>query len=287
MEPKLSSAQADPRHASDVVLLQPKDWADAQEALSKLAHAVSDRRRAALGLDLVAGPRITEPSPEAAGRPANANKASSSAHRPARSRRASRGFARFLLAVCLGVAATLGWQAYGSTARQMIAKAAPQLGWLVLPPPEPNLPSDPEVVPDQSSRPAAEAAAPQSASAQAGAPPSTAPEIASSSAPPEPSPDLQRLETMSHDLAVVRETVEQLAASQEQIAREIAKLQAEGQDIRRRLYALPLATTTRRPAAPQGDSAAPLPSTVPQTVPQSSAASPPPPEPLRPPMPVR
>src|SRR5215468_12770061 len=44
-------------------------------------------------------------------------------------RRGSRGFARFLLAICIGVAATLAWQSYGEATKQIIATRAPELGW--------------------------------------------------------------------------------------------------------------------------------------------------------------
>src|SRR6516165_11739808 len=44
-------------------------------------------------------------------------------------RRSSRGFARFLVAICIGVAATLAWQSYGEAAKQMFAAKAPELGW--------------------------------------------------------------------------------------------------------------------------------------------------------------
>src|SRR5215469_11919220 len=44
-------------------------------------------------------------------------------------KRSSRGFARFLLAICIGVAATLAWQSYGEAAKQMFAAKAPELGW--------------------------------------------------------------------------------------------------------------------------------------------------------------
>ena len=44
-------------------------------------------------------------------------------------RRGSRGFARYLVAICIGVAATLAWQSYGEAAKQMIATSAPELGW--------------------------------------------------------------------------------------------------------------------------------------------------------------
>ena len=37
---------------------------------------------------------------------------------------------RFLIAFCLGVAATSGWQSYGDAAREMIANWSEQFGWL-------------------------------------------------------------------------------------------------------------------------------------------------------------
>ena len=43
-------------------------------------------------------------------------------------RRGSRGFARFLLAICIGVAGTLAWQSYGEATKQIIATRAPELG---------------------------------------------------------------------------------------------------------------------------------------------------------------
>ena len=44
-------------------------------------------------------------------------------------RRSSRGIARFLVAICIGVAGTLAWQSYGQAAKQMLAAKAPELGW--------------------------------------------------------------------------------------------------------------------------------------------------------------
>ncbi len=44
-------------------------------------------------------------------------------------RRSSRGFVRFLVAICIGVAGTLAWQSYGQVAKQMLAAKAPELGW--------------------------------------------------------------------------------------------------------------------------------------------------------------
>jgi hypothetical protein len=194
----------------------------------------------------------------------------------------------------------------------MIANAGPQLSWLLLSPPAMNPSSGREVAVEQPSPPAVQASAPQAASAQAGAVASTASETAAATAPTIPSPELQQLETMAHDLAAVRQSVEQLAAGQEQMARDIANLQTAGQDIRRRISALPpaAATAARKPVpppqpAPQS-SAAPLPPAPSQPAPRSSAAplSPAPPQPApqssgaplppapleppsRPPMPVR
>jgi hypothetical protein len=236
------------------------------------------------------------PALDDAFRPANVNNPLPT-HRPALGRHTSRSFAGFLVAACVGVAATLAWQSYGGAARQMIANSAPQLSWLLLSPPAMNPPSDREIAVEQESPPALQASEPQAASAQAGAVASTVPETtAATAAPASPSLELRQLETMSHDLAAVRASVEQLAAGQEQLASDIAKLQAAGQDTRRRISALPpaTATTSRKPVpspppAPQS-SAAPLPPAPAQPAVQSSAAplSPAPPEPpLRPPMPVR
>ena len=50
--------------------------------------------------------------------------------RPSLVTRAARRVTRFLIVLCIGVAATLAWQSYGDVARAMIANASPQLGWL-------------------------------------------------------------------------------------------------------------------------------------------------------------
>jgi hypothetical protein len=295
MDSKLSPAQADPHHDGDVVLLAPKDWTDAEEALSKLAHVASDRRRPTAGSDFSAGPRVTEPSLDATLRPADLNNNPSPTDRPSLSRRTSRSLARFLVMACVGAAATLVWQSYGGTAKQMIANSAPQLSWL-LSLPAMNPPSGREIAVEQPSPPAVQASAPQAESAQAGAVAPTAPETAASTAPTAPFPEVQQLATMAHDLAAVRQSVEQLAAGQEQMARDIAKLQTAGQDIRRRISALPpaAATTAHKPVPPPQpalqSSVAPLPPAPPEPAPPSSAAPlpPAPPEPpSRPPMPVR
>jgi hypothetical protein len=298
MDSKLSPAQADPRHDShdgDVVVLAPKDWTDAEEALSRLAHVAADRRRPAAGSDFSAGPRVTEPSLDPTLRPANLNNNPLPTDRPSLGRRTSRNLARFLVTACIGVAATLTWQSYGGTAKQMIASTAPQLTWL-LSLPATNPPSGREIAVEQPSPPAVQASAPQAASAQAEAVAPTASETAASTPPASASPELQQLATMAHDLAAVRQSVDQLAAGQEQMARDIAKLKTAGQDTRRKISALPptAAATARKPVSPPQpapqSSVAPFPPAPPEPAPSSSAAplSPAQPEPpSRPPMPVR
>ena len=44
-------------------------------------------------------------------------------------KRRSRGIVRYLVAIGIGVAATLAWQSYGETSKQIIATKAPELGW--------------------------------------------------------------------------------------------------------------------------------------------------------------
>jgi hypothetical protein len=293
MDTKLSPAQADPHHDGDAVLLAPKDWTDAEEALSKLAHVASDRRRPTAVSDFVAGPRVTTPPLDIALGRADLNNNPSPTDRLSLGRRRSRPFARFLVTACIGAAATLAWQSYGGTAKQMIANSAPQLSWLLLSPSAMNRPSGRETAVEQPIP--LIASAPQAASAQAGAVALTASEAAASTAPTAPSPEMQQLQTMAHDLAAVRQSVEQLAAGQEQMARDIANLQTAGQDIRRRIAVLsPAAATTTtvrkpvpRPQPAPASAAAPLSPAPPDPAPTSSTLLPPPEPLLRPPMPVR
>ena len=109
MDTKLSPAHTDPRRDDDVVVLAPKDWMDAEKVLSQLAQ-VSDRRRLAAGSDFCAGPRVTEPSLDATLRPADVNNDPLPIDRPSLGRRTLRSLARFLVAACAGVSATLAWQ---------------------------------------------------------------------------------------------------------------------------------------------------------------------------------
>jgi hypothetical protein len=134
--------------------------------------------------------------------------------RPSLGRRALRRLARFLLVFGVGVGTTLAWQAYGDAARAMIANSAPQLGWLG---------------------------------------PQTAPVVSIAPAPAgTTSSDLQQL---AFGVAAVRQSVElltaQLATGQGQMGGDIAKLQADQQEILHKLSAglpRPAAVPAHKPA---------------------------------------
>jgi hypothetical protein len=109
---------------------------------------------------------------------------------PSRRRRVLIAAARLAVMFCIGVAVTLLWQPYGDAARMMIASATPQLGWLA-PPAAPGL-----AVASTSLR-------------QRNTP------VAVPSAPSVPS-----------ELDAVRERIDRIAVSQEQMTRTIAQLTA-------------------------------------------------------------
>lgn len=133
-------------------------------------------------------------------------------------KRVSLALASFLITFGIGLGATLVWQSYGDTAREMIANASPQLAWLA--PAAAPAPQDPT-----------DAAAP----AEPVAP--TAP-VASAS-------DQQLLGAVSLNIDAVRQSIDriamnqeqmsrtigQLVAGQEQMTQEIAKLRSIGQNI--------------------------------------------------------
>lgn len=173
------------------------------------------------------------PEPQFGRRPMNASLHSlAPPRRPSIGRRMFRAVTRFAIVVLIGVGATLGWQAYGDMAKQMLAARAPEQAWLLsyLPATKP---------------PAA---------------------VAATAA----NPALQ-LEPLAANLEFVRRSVEQLALKQEQMARNIAALQAVDEDIRQKVSPLPPAPA--QPAAAIPPKPAP-PKTQPATVPSSSAPRP-------------
>src|SRR5262249_23146020 len=162
--------------------------------------------------------------------------------RPSLGKRAIRGLARFLIIFCIGVGATVAWQSYGDMARAMIADSFPQLGWLA-----------PQAAPAQ----AVADAAPQAAHPAQGALDTVA-----LGTPPTPSPELQQLSDISLLFATMRQSVEQLAASQQQMAGDIAKLVTEQQALLQKASApapRPAAAPAPRPAAAPAPARKPAP----------------------------
>jgi hypothetical protein len=157
-----------------------------------------------------------------------------------------RGLGRYVLAICIGVAATLAWQAYGQATKQMIATWAPalgwsseakqliaswveQLGWTKPPAGAGNTAVRPTVL----------------ESAQAAAVAQTAPDkVAKGSIDP------QQIQQIALDVAALRQTVEQVAASQREMAAEIHNLLVTDMDMFLRIPASPPAAASSRKSTP-------------------------------------
>ena len=155
-------------------------------------------------------------------------------------RRMLRRFFRLAFAILLGVVGTLSWQSHGEEAKATIRSWAPSLAWLL--------------------------------------PSSTASPLdgQTSAATAVTSADLaQQIKPVAFDLAIVRHgvdqlatTIKQLAAKQDEMAQEIATLQATERDLKEKASAL----AQTRPAGTRKTS---------QSTGQSSAAQPPSAAPMR------
>jgi hypothetical protein len=166
----------------------------------------------------------------------------------ARRKRPSRAFVKYLVAICLGIAATLGWQSYGEAAKQLIAIKAPLLGWS----PESKQMIESWVGQLGWAKPLTTASSGQSAAQQAAPVAQTA--QATAPVPAAPSLDTQQIQQIGRDVAQLRAAVEQLVTTQDQISRDVAKLQTANQEILEKVSA-----PAPRPAATQGRVRTPLP----------------------------
>jgi hypothetical protein len=146
-------------------------------------------------------------------------------------KRSSRGFTRFLVAICIGVAGTLAWQSYGQAAKQMLAAKAPELGWS----PESKQMianwveqlgwTKPPVTSEST------AVHPSVSEAQVATVAQTVPAAVAPQAPATPPIDPKQVHQIVVDLTALRQTVEQIAAGQDQMARKVDRLQAADQEI--------------------------------------------------------
>jgi hypothetical protein len=158
-----------------------------------------------------------------------------------------RALVRYLVAICIGVAGTLAWQAYGKEAKQMIATRAPELGWS--PEVRQTIASwtKPLAGPENTAaRPAA------SESRQAAPVANTVPGTVAPNAPAVSSFDPEQAKQMAQSLDALLQAVERLAATQGQMTREMTRLQAADLEILAKIPAPPPqspATPKRKPPA--------------------------------------
>lgn len=156
--------------------------------------------------------------------------------------RVSLAIVRFLITFGVGVATTLAWQSYGDAAREIIANSAPQLAWLA-----------PQAAPVERSEPDAIAPAASPASAA----------------------DPQQLNPVSLDLDAVRQSVDRIAAGQEQITRTVDQLAAGQEQMAReisKLQAIEQYMLYKNSEPPQRPAAAPAPAPKPAPRPAQTPA---------------
>ena len=150
--------------------------------------------------------------------------------------RHSPGFARYLVAICIGAAAALLWQSYGEAAKRMIAAKTLEFGWS---------PETKQIIASWVKPPQPDAAANVTGTLKV---------------PAASSPDPQQLQQIEAHIAAVqrgverqlgdvRAAVQQLAAGQDQIARQITELQTADEDILARIpVPSPRPASTRKPS---------------------------------------
>jgi hypothetical protein len=135
-------------------------------------------------------------------------------------KRSSRGFIRYLLAICVGAAATLAWLSYGEAAKQIIATRGPELGWS----PETKQMIANWVQPFGWTKPGngPEKIAVSVPETQVA---TVAQAVPAAVTPATPSIDREQVHQIAVDLATLEQTVDQLAGSQEKIGHNIDRLQ--------------------------------------------------------------
>jgi hypothetical protein len=166
-------------------------------------------------------------------RPPSAGPGPSAGPRPqSPPRRPARGaFVGLPLAACIVVAGLVLYSSYGSGAKLLVARWAPQLALTPsLPPENPPLPAQPALSTVQVA--AAEAAPPQATLLA-----QTAPQDAAPTATPALPDPTQLLQKMARDLANLERNIEQLKANQQQMAvdnsKAIGELKASQEEIKR------------------------------------------------------
>ncbi len=172
-------------------------------------------------------------------------------------KRRSRSFIRYLVAICVGVAGILAWQAYGDEAKQTIATTAPELGWN--PEVRHMIASWTKTLARSENTPARPSASETEKAAN------TAPVTVPPSAPVVPAFDPDQAKQMTRSVDALRQAVEGLAAIQDQLRREMTSLQTIDTEILAKIQAPP-----RAPVVTPAHT--PAPALPPRRVPLTSAA---------------
>jgi len=194
MDTTLDQKQTDPRH----VLTARAD--------EELAHAYSQITRA--------GEEIAR-AEEQLSKLERAGRRAAAARRPSRGGRAVRGLIGLMLAACICVAAVVWHSPYGDAARQVVASWAPQLVAIA------SLPLEKSRLPAQPGPPAVQADAKAAPPQPAPLAQSAADDVAPAPATAALSPDMtQLLQSVARDVAAMGQSIEQIKASQERMARD-------------------------------------------------------------------
>jgi hypothetical protein len=157
-------------------------------------------------------------------------------------KRGSGRFTRYLVAILIGVAATLAWQSYGESAKQIVAAKAPELGW------------SPQATRMIASWTAGWTKLPPG-------PEKIAPETVAPKAPPASSVDPAQVQQIAQSLAAQRQIIDQLAGGQDQMGRNIARLEAAVAELIAKIPeppAKPPVAPARKPAPVPPSSRAPI-----------------------------
>jgi hypothetical protein len=156
-------------------------------------------------------------------------------------------FARYLVAILIGVAATLAWQSYSDAAKQVIATSAPELG---------RSPKAKQMIAGWVQQ--LGWTEPPAGSEKQPAP-------VAQTAPTTPSLDPAQVQQMTQNLSALRQNVEQLTAGQDQMARQITRLESAVAEV-----------IVKMPVPPPQPPAAPARKPTPIAPPVSRAPIPPP-----------
>ena len=224
----MASSLESQRHKGDIIALAPSDvptveiaWRD-----GPTAHRTAERVSPDPRIRIVSGADSPEIPVAELKRYAEGNRAEGT---PSMGRRMIRAVVRFCIAALIGVGATLAWQSHGDQASEIIKAWAAPLGqhWAAS-----ATKSAPEIPLAAAQTAAQDVALPQSRPS-----PQTPPASTGQAAPAAAS--MQQLDEIARNLVMVQKGIEQLSAKQEQMARNIATLQAAEQDIRSKLSPVP------------------------------------------------